>query len=532
MNVETSAGSLIPATKVAVILPQSSAQLSIGRNVIAFAIMCLGCFIAFLDTQIVSASIEEIGGGLSASADELSWVQTSYLIGEIIVIPLSAWMSGVMSTRWLVTVAAAGFTVASMLCATAWDIRSMIAFRALQGIFGGVMIPTAFTAAVILFQGKQKAVAASCVSAAAGLAPALGPVIGGWITDDWSWHWLFYINTVPGSAVAALAPIFVRLDKPDLTLLKGADYLGMILMAVCLGCLDYVLEEGSRWEWFSDATSRTCAWMSAFAGTGFVVRSLTYGRPIVDLRAFASRNFSLGCWFSFVTGAGIFGLIYLTPLFLGHVRGFIAWQIGGAILWAGPFQLATVPIYGFLANRVDLRLLLMIGLTSFGISMWLFTPMTNQWGWEEMLLPLAFRGIAVPFAIASTVTLTLGGLPADRLKSASGLYALMRNLGGAIGIAASATVVNDRTNLHFLRMAEHLNFSNAELTEWLHRTTIRYTGAWGDGTLAQTAALKKLWEVAYREAQVQAFADAYLAIAACFAISVLMVPLMRRIAAK
>jgi MFS family permease len=265
----------------------------------------------------------------------------------------------------------------------------MIVFRALQGVFGGVLIPTAFTAAVVLFQGKQKAVAASCVSAAAGLAPALGPVIGGWITEDWSWHWLFYINIVPGTAVAVLAPAFVRMDEPDLTLLQGADYLGMILMAVCLGCLEYVLEDGARWEWFSDDTVRMCAWIAALTGAGFVIRSLT--------------------------------------------------------------------------------------------------------------------------------------------KSASGLFALMRNLGGAIGIAACATIVNDRTNLHFLHIAEHLNSSNTELAGWLHRMASRYIQSFGDPTAGQAAALKKLWEAAYREAQVQAHADAYLAIAVCFVVSAMMVPLMRGI---
>ncbi len=231
-----------------------------------------------------------------------------------------------------------------------------------------------------------------------------------------------------------------------------------------------------------------------------------------------------------MTGIGIFALVYLTPLFLGHVRGFIAWQIGGAMLWAGLFQLITVPIYGFLARRVDLRLLLMIGLLCFAISMRLFTPMMNQWGSEEMLLPLAFRGIAVPFAMASAVTLTLGELPPDRVKSASGLFALMRNLGGAIGIAAAATIVNDRTNLHFLRIAEHLNSSNTELAGWLRRMTSRYTQAWGDAMVSQAAALKRLWEAAYREAQVQAFADAYLVIAVCLVVSAMMAPLMRGVA--
>ena len=420
---------------------------------------------------------------------------------------------------WLIAASAAGFTLASVLCGTAWDMRSMIVFRALQGFFGGAMIPTAFTAAVILFQGRQKAVAASFVSAVAGLAPTLGPVVGGWLTDGWSWHWLFYVNIVPGMLVMLLVPILVRVDEPDLTLLRDADYLGMILMALCLGCLDYVLEEGARWEWFADDTIKVCAAISGLAGIGFIIRSLTYAHPVVDLRALAGRNFCLGCLFSFVTGIGIFGLIYLTPLFLGRVRGFLAWQIGGAILSAGLFQLAAIPIYSLLANRIDLRWLLMFGLFSFGMSMALFAPMINQWGWEEMLLPLAFRGLAAPFAMASTITLALGGLPAERLKSASGLYTLMRSLGGAIGIGACGTILNDRTNLHFLRIAEHLNAANAELNNWLHGMAARYAQAWGDPAAGQAAALKKLWLLAYREAQVQAFADAYLAIAVCFALA-------------
>jgi MFS transporter, DHA2 family, multidrug resistance protein len=529
MTVATSTAAATSNLKASMSVHQPALQLSTGGNALAFGVMCLGCFIAFLDIQIVSASIQEIGGGLSASQDELSWVQTSYLIAEIIVIPLSGWLSRVISTRCLVAVSAAGFTVASVFCGSAWDIHSMIVFRALQGFFGGSMIPTAYTASVILFPGKQKAVAASFVTAAAGLAPTVGPVVGGWITDSWSWQWLFYINIVPGMLITSLVPMLVRMDKPDLTLLKGADYLGIVLMALCLGCLDYVLEEGARWDWFGDDTIRTCAWISGLAGIGFVVRCLTFGRPVVDLRALASRNFALGCWFSFVTGFGQFSMIYLIPAFLASVSGFISWQIGVAILSAGVFQLCAIPIYSVFANRVDLRWLLMFGLACYGMSMWLFTSMMNQWGWEEMLLPLAFRGLASPFSSPSTVTLTLGGLPPDRLKSASGLFSLMRSLGGAIGIAACGTILNDRTNLHFLRIAEHLTSANAQFMNLLHGITARYTQAWGDSVSGQAAALKKLWLLAYREAQVQAFADAFLVIAVCFALCVMMVPLMRKL---
>src|SRR5580704_14808921 len=221
----------------------------------------------------------------------------------------------------------------------------------------------------------------------------------------------------------------------------------------------------------------SCAWISGLAGTGFIIRCLTFSRPVVDLHALASRNFALGCWFSFVTGVGQFSMIYLIPVFLGSVRGFSSSQIGIAMLSAGVFQLCTIPIYSMFANRVDLRWLLMFGLTCYGISMWLFTFMTTEWGWEEMLWPLAFRGLASPFSSASTVTLTLGGLPPDRLKSASGLFSLMRSLGGAIGIAACGTILNDRTNLHFLRLAEHLTSANAQFMNLLHEITARYTEA-------------------------------------------------------
>jgi MFS transporter, DHA2 family, multidrug resistance protein len=308
------------------------AQLSTGRKVLALGMMCVGFFIAYLDIQIVAASLKEIGGGLSASQDEIAWVQTSYLIAEIVVIPLSGWLSRVFSTRWLFAASAAGFTLASLLCATATDIESMIAFRALQGFLGGSMIPMVFTSAFFFFQGQQRVIAAAIVGGLASLAPTLGPVVGGFITDTWSWQWLFYINVVPGFLVAILVPLLVRIDKPDLALLRGADYLGIVLLALFLGCLEYGLEEGPRWDWFGDQTITACAWISGIAGVGFILRSLTFGRPVVDLRALAIRNFSLGCWFSFVTGVGIFGTVYLTPLFLGRVRGLDAWQIGTALL--------------------------------------------------------------------------------------------------------------------------------------------------------------------------------------------------------
>ncbi|PZP26859.1 MAG: EmrB/QacA family drug resistance transporter [Pseudomonas kuykendallii] len=500
-----------------------------AQKVFAFAAMCVGMFIALLDIQIVSASLRDIGGGLSAGADETAWVQTSYLIAEIVVIPLSGWLSRVFSTRWLFCASAIGFTLTSLLCGLAWNIQSMIAFRALQGFLGGSMIPMVFTSAFIFFSGKQKVIAASTIGAIASLAPTLGPVIGGWITEVSSWHWLFYINLVPGIFVAVAVPMLVRIDKPDLSLLRGADYASMAFMAVFLGCLEYTLEEGPRWNWFSDSTIVATAWVSALAALAFVSRSLIVSNPIVDLRALKERNFALGCFFSFVTGIGLFATIYLTPLFLGRVRGYSALDIGLAVFSTGVFQVMSIPLYAFLANRIDLRWILMAGLALFAVSMWDFSPITHDWGARELLLPQALRGMAQQLAVPPAVTLTLGALAPARLKHASGLFNLMRNLGGAIGIAACATLLNDRTNLHFTRLAEHLNSSNEALNRWLDQVGGTFASLGQSGIEGSTAALRQLWLLTYREAQTQTFSDAFLTIMCCFIVATALVPLMHKV---
>jgi MFS transporter, DHA2 family, multidrug resistance protein len=506
------------------------AELSEGRKIFAFAVMCVGMFIALLDIQIVSASLRDIGGGLSAGTDESAWVQTSYLIAEIIVIPLSGWLSRVMSTRWLFAASAAGFTVASLMCGWAWNIESMIVFRALQGFLGGSMIPTVLTTAFAFFRGPRIVVAAATIGALSSLAPTLGPTVGGWITDNYSWHWLFFVNLVPGVFVTIVVPIMVRIDKPDLGLLKGADYAGMVLMSLCLGCLEYTLEEGPRWDWFGDETIRTTAWISGISFVLFVWRSLSYDQPVVDLRALKNLNFVLGCFFSFVAGIGIFATIYLTPLFLGRVRDFSALEIGLAVFSTGVFQVCSIPLYAILAKRFDLRWLVAGGMALFVLSMWLFAPITHDWGWRELLLPQALRGFGQQFVVAPITTLTLGGLEPSKMKLASGLYNLMRNLGGAIGIAACGTVLNDRTNLHFLHLAEHLNTSNPAMVELLRKTAIDQTALLGgDAQHGHQAALQMLWNLTNREALTLTFADAFLVIMVICSVALLLVPLMRKV---
>ncbi|HTB84845.1 MAG TPA: DHA2 family efflux MFS transporter permease subunit [Candidatus Sulfotelmatobacter sp.] len=500
------------------------------KDILPFVVMCIGMFMALLDIQIVASSLQDIGGGLSAAQDQISWVQTSYLIAEICMIPLSGWLTRVFSTRWLFTFSAVGFTFTSLLCGLAWNIESMIVFRALQGLLGASMIPTVFTSSFHYFDGPRRVYSAAVIGTIASIAPTLGPVIGGWITDTLNWRWLFYINLLPGALVALFTPMLVKIDKPDWSLLKGADYPGIVLMAAGLGSLQYVLEEGARWNWFDDATIRNFAVVAVVTGTLFIIRSLTFANPVVDLRALTNRNFLIGCILSFMTGVGMFATIFLTPLYLGYVRGYDAWQIGLAIASTGAASLIGIPVYIALAKRFDTRWLMMFGLAMFALSMWSFSGITHEWSGKELFLPQFLRGFPQVFAIAPAVNLGLGSLSPARLKYASGLFNMMRNLGGAIGIAACATLLNDRTNLHFLRLSEHLNATNAAMQGMMNNVSATYAAAnSGDVLHGHAAALKSLWSLTYREAQVMTFADAFLFIGVCLAVATLMTPLMKKV---
>ncbi len=263
----------------------------------------------------------------------------------------------------------------------------------------------------------------------------------------------------------------------------------------------------------------------------FVVRSLSVANPVVDLRALGNRNFALGCLLSFVTGVGIFTTIYLTPLFLGYVRGYSAWQTGTAIFSTGVASLVGTPVYILLARRFDTRWLMMFGLGCFAVAMWSFSFITHDWGAGELLVPQVLRGFPQVFAVAPSVMLGLGSLPPERLKYASGLFNMMRNLGGAVGIAVSAAIINDQTNLHFQQIAANLTASNSAMERMLHVLSGRYGAMPGGPGIGDEAALHRLWSLAYREASTLAYADAFRTIMLAFVVATLLVPLLRKVVA-
>lgn len=437
------------------------------RRLIAFFALVFGMFMAILDIQIVSSSLSEIQAGLSASPDEISWVQTSYLIAEVVMIPLSGFLARALSTRILFSLSAAGFTLASILCATATTINEMIVFRAFQGFIGGAMIPLAFAASYTIFPRRAQAPVMALVGLTVTLAPTVGPTVGGYLTELFSWHWLFLINVVPGIVATAIAWTMVDFDKPDFGLLRRFDFIALVTMAVFLGSLEYVLEEGQRNDWFQDRGILMFSIAGLVAAVVFFWRTLTATTPIVDLRAFLDRNFAVGSLLTFVLGIGLFGLTYLYPLFLARVRGYSSLMIGETVFVTGAFMFLTAPIVGFMARKTDPRRLIFFGLSLFALSSFDLTRITGDWAFGEMFLPQAMRGVALMFCMIPINVIALGTLPPDRIKNASGLFNLTRNLGGAFGLAAINTILASRTDLHASRLAEHVSWGSAVAEERL-----------------------------------------------------------------
>jgi DHA2 family multidrug resistance protein len=477
--------------------------------------MIVGNFMAILDIQIVASSLREIGAGVSASADEIAWVQTSYLIAEVIAIPLSGLLGRALSMRTLFVISATGFTLASLACALAWNIESLIFFRTLQGFLGGGMIPTTMASLFILFPPEKRAPAIVLVGMVSTLAPSIGPSIGGWLTESFGWHWLFLINLVPGLACAAMVWRVSPLRDRDLSLLRNIDLLGLAGMAVFLGSLEYVLEEGPGHEWLADRTVLAMAIAMVTGAAIFFWRAFSSSSPIVDLRVFKDRNFVLGCVVSMVAGVGLYGSVYLLPLFMGEVRGFSTIQIGQTMVVTGAAMFFTAPAIGVLQRKIDLRLLLVAGVSMTAAGMWLNSHLTGESGFWDLAPPQMLRGSGLMMCMIPMTGLALGTLSPDRVQNASGLFNLTRNLGGALGLALINTMLDQGRDFHRTELAAAVSSGHADTQSWLDQTAASLS-AQGIADPA-TAALARLAAMVEREAMVMTFNNVFLTMALAFA---------------
>jgi DHA2 family multidrug resistance protein len=509
--------------------PQTApGDLPLSRKYLIFGVMAFGQFMALIDIQIVAASLNEVQAGLSAGPDEISWVQTGYLMSELVMIPFSAFLAQALSTRWLFTLSAALFTLASALCGLAWDIQSMVLFRVVQGFVGGAMVPTVFATGYALFSGPQRAMIPAILGMVSVLAPTLGPTVGGWLTEAVGWRSIFYVNIAPGVIVTILAAALIRVDRPKLSMLKSIDYAHLISMAVFLGGLEYVLEEGPKNDWFGDPKILAVAWVAVIAFGLFLERSFNSGGPVVKLSPFRKPTFAFACIFNLVIGFGVYSSTYLTPVFLGRVRGYDSLQIGVTVFVVGITQVLSTVIAARLSQRVDPRRVITVGLLLFAASLWLASYVTPQWGFAQWLAPQMLRGFAVMLCIVPSVGMALGGFAMTELRYASALFNLMRNLGGAIGIAVVNTWLQDNSRIQAARMSESLGHAGRHAPDIIANLANRIAQTkGGDPAQALLAAQSVMARLVGRDALTSAFDETFRLMAWLFIAALVMVPFCR-----
>ena len=413
------------------------------RTAAGFVAMCVGMFMAVLDVQVVATSLPTIQNALQVDESAMSWIQTSYLIAEVIAIPLTGVLTRVLSMRWLFVVAISFFTIASIGCAQSMGFAALIAWRVLQGFSGGTLIPAVFAAVFLLFPPGRQALATTLAGVLAVLAPTLGPVVGGWMTETYEWNWLFLINIGPGIAAAIAAAVLLPRQATDIAHARTIDVVSLASLAIGLSALEIALTQAPQNGWLSPFILALLA-LSLSCGGLFIARTRRATNPIVDLALFSNRCFAVGCALSFMLGAGLFGTIYLMPVFLGLVRGHGALQIGETILVTGVVQLITAPLAVFIETRVDSRLLCVAAFLVFAVGLGLSAFQTVDTDFAGMVLPQAVRGVAIMLCLLAPTNLALGRLAPAAVADGSGMFNLMRNLGGAVGLAAIDSLIYGR----------------------------------------------------------------------------------------
>jgi MFS transporter, DHA2 family, multidrug resistance protein len=469
----------------------------------------LGAFMAVLDIQITNSSIRDISGAIGATLDESSWISIAYLVPEIIVIPLTAWIASILGLRRYLMMTSVLFLLFSVLCGQAWSLGSMIVFRAGQGFFGGALIPLGFTAVLQMLPKAKHAVGFAMFGLSAMFAPSIGPSVGGWLTDNWGWQWNFYLNLLLGPFLIGAVwygfpPAPVRWEK-----LRGADGWGILLMALGLGALTTLLEEGTRDDWLGSPFISRLAVVAALALPLFVIRQLRAKNPVTDLRLFANRNFGLGSIVNVVLGGALYGSIFLLPLYLGSVQGYGASDIGATLIYGGIPQLFIMPLLPWFMRRFDARWLIVYGLLMFGASCMLNTSMSADFAHDQLRWSLFVRALGQPFILVPVSAIATSGLPASSAASASGLFNMTRNLGGSIGIALLSAMLTVRERFHSNRLGEAISRYNPLTRERLGALTDGFMASGSDTFTAGRQAVAALDGALRREATLMAFNDCF-----------------------
>jgi MFS transporter, DHA2 family, multidrug resistance protein len=489
----------------------------------------LGAFMAVLNIQIVNASLANIQGGIGAGIDDGGWISTSYLIAEIVVIPLSGWLAQVFSIRVYLLANAALFLFFSATCALAQDLPQMIVLRALQGFSGGVLIPLAFTLIITLLPKAKQSVGLAMFAVSATFAPAIGPTIGGYLTENWGWEYIFYVNLAPGALMFGMLWFSLEAKPMKLSLLREGDWPGIVTMAIGLGALQTVLEEGNKDDWFGSDFIVRLSVIAAVALTLFFWIELTSKKPLLNLRLLARRNFGFGVLANFLMGIALYGSVFILPQYLARIQGYNSEQIGMVLAWTGLPQLVLIPLVPRLMKRFDPRLIIGIGFALFAASNFMNIHMTPDFGSDQLFWPNVVRAIGQALAFAPLSAVATSGIEAENAGSASGLFNMMRNLGGAIGIAMLQTALTKREQYH-----SNVLTQSVSLFEQATRTRIdqltQYFGSHGviGHADATHRAIVAIGQVVQKQAFILAFSDTFYLLGVALIVALFATLLLKR----
>ncbi|WP_064711038.1 MDR family MFS transporter [Rhizobium bangladeshense] len=489
----------------------------------------LGAFMAVLNIQIVNASLADIQGAIGAGTDDGGWISTSYLIAEIVVIPLSGWLTRVFSLRNYLLVNAILFLIFSVACAFAANLEQMIVLRAIQGFSGGVLIPMAFTIIITLLSKARQPIGLALFALSATFAPAIGPTIGGYLTENWGWEYIFYVNLVPGALMVGL--LFASLDRApmNLKLLAKGDWPGIVTMAIGLAALQTVLEEGNKEDWLGSEFILRLAVVAAVSLTLFIVIELKTANPLLNLRLLARRNFGFGIVANFLLGIALYGSVFVLPIYLARIQGYNSEQIGMVLAWTGIPQLLLIPLVPRLMRRFDVRLLIVVGFALFAVSNFMNVHMTGDYASDQLFWPNIVRAVGQALVFTPLSAIATSGIEQENAGSASSLFNMMRNLGGAVGIASLQTFLSKREQFHSNILTNSVSVFEEATRDRIARLTAYFMNhGVADQALAGHKAVVAIALKIRKQANIMAFSDTFFLLGVALVVALLASLLLRK----
>ncbi|MEA1935946.1 MAG: DHA2 family efflux MFS transporter permease subunit [Thermodesulfobacteriota bacterium] len=494
----------------------------VNKWIVAITVM-LPTLMVILDTSVVNVSLDHIRGGLSAGIDEATWSITSYLAANAIIIPMTGWLSRFFGRKRYLIFSVSLFTLSSLFCGFAWNIQSLVFFRVLQGLAGGSLQPMSQSILLETFPPHQHGTAMAIFGVGIMFGPIMGPVLGGWITDNWTWRWIFYINIPIGIISILMFLSFIR--DPDYmkrTKLK-IDYWGLVLLAVGIGCLQMILDRGRRVDWFS---SEFIIWLSVISAISlilFIIVEIFAEYPIVNLRAFKNYSFSLGNVINFFVLFTLYGSIVLLPIYLQTLMGYTATLAGIVLAPGGIASLVAMPIAGVLITRINSKYIIAVGVIVTAYANILMSMFNRMADFNAVILPRIFMGIGVGLIIVPLFTLTLSHIRKEDMANATSIFNLVRNLGGSFGVAITTTILTRRSQFHQSRLVDHLTPFDMNYIWGSQQTTQILQNRGLEQTLAHKGGLGVIYETLLNEAYMMSFNDVFYIMAVMI---VLMLPLV------